>query len=139
MRTSMPVSGSSIKFLRKSERPIFSFGRSSHGRALVSRAVTLKSGIATLGFDIRKTPQCYVHTNLDDPGSILIALSDDGKSAPSSTIVTRMNRRILALAVVATLAWCQALDQAKRAFDRGDYATAARLFEQAHQASPNCE
>ena len=27
----------------------------------------------------------------------------------------------------------------KRAFDSGDYASAARLFEQAHKASPNCE
>lgn len=46
---------------------------------------------------------------------------------------------VLALALVASLAWCQALDQARRAFDRGDYAAAARLFEQAHQASPSCQ
>src|SRR4051812_31124502 len=54
-----------------------------------------------------------------------------------------MRFRTLALGMVASLVWCQApnqaLDQAKRAFDRGDYAAAARLFEQAHQASPNCE
>jgi tetratricopeptide (TPR) repeat protein len=50
-----------------------------------------------------------------------------------------MNLRILALALAASIAWCQVLDQAKRAFDKGDYATAARLFEQAHQASGNCE
>ena len=50
-----------------------------------------------------------------------------------------MSLRVLALALVASLAWCQALEQAKRAFDRGDYATAARLFEQAHQATPSCE
>ena len=50
-----------------------------------------------------------------------------------------MSLRILTLALSASLAWGQALDQAKRAFDKGDYATAARLFEQAHQASPNCE
>src|SRR5262245_62513769 len=50
-----------------------------------------------------------------------------------------MRVRVLALALAASLAWCQALEQAKRAFDKGDYATAARLFEQAHQASPNCE
>ena len=51
----------------------------------------------------------------------------------------KMRPRILALALLASLAWGQALEQAKRAFDRGDYATAARLFEQAHKASPNCE
>jgi tetratricopeptide (TPR) repeat protein len=50
-----------------------------------------------------------------------------------------MGFRISALALVASLAWCQALDQAKRAFDKGDYATAANLFEQAHKASPNCD
>jgi tetratricopeptide (TPR) repeat protein len=47
--------------------------------------------------------------------------------------------RVLALMAVGSLAWCQALEQAKRAFDKGDYSTAARLFEQAHQASPACE
>jgi tetratricopeptide (TPR) repeat protein len=50
-----------------------------------------------------------------------------------------MSLRVLALAFVASLAWCQALEQAKRAFDKGDYAAAARLFEQAHQATPSCE
>ena len=50
-----------------------------------------------------------------------------------------MSLRILTLVLSASLAWGQALDQAKRAFDKGDYATAARLFEQEHQASPNCE
>src|SRR6266849_2725159 len=54
-------------------------------------------------------------------------------------LITRMRLRILTLALAASLAWCQALDQAKRAFDKGDYADAARLFEQAHQESPNCE
>jgi TolA-binding protein len=31
------------------------------------------------------------------------------------------------------------LDQAKRAFDQGDYAAAARLFEQVQQTSPGCD
>jgi tetratricopeptide (TPR) repeat protein len=47
--------------------------------------------------------------------------------------------RVLALSTIAWLACSQALDQAKRAFDHGDYAAAARLFEQAHQASPSCD
>ena len=50
-------------------------------------------------------------------------------------LVIRMVPRILALAVFASLAWGQALEEAKRAFDKGDFAAAARLFEQAHQAS----
>src|SRR2546430_7092781 len=50
-----------------------------------------------------------------------------------------MRLRLLALPLVASLAWCQALDQAKRAFDSGDYAAAARLFEQAQMSSPSCE
>ena len=50
-----------------------------------------------------------------------------------------MHFRIAAFLLVASIAWGQALDQAKRAFDRGDYAAAARLFEQAQQASPSCE
>src|SRR5258708_1332434 len=62
---------------------------------------------------------------------------------PSGTdglqLITRMCFRIFAIPIVASLAWCQSLDHAKRAFDNGDYDVAARLFEQAHQASPNCE
>src|SRR2546423_1750336 len=50
-----------------------------------------------------------------------------------------MRCRILALALFASLSLGQALDQAKRAFDKGDYAGAARLFEQAQRASPSCE
>jgi len=46
---------------------------------------------------------------------------------------------LLALFLVATHAWGQALEQAKRAFDRGEYAAAARLFEQAQAASPACD
>src|SRR6266567_4420585 len=48
-------------------------------------------------------------------------------------------RKILALAGFASLVWCQALEQAKRTFDQGDYAAAARLFEQARLASPGCD
>lgn len=44
-----------------------------------------------------------------------------------------------AIFLLASLAWGQALEQGKRAFDNGDYASATRLFEQAHKASPNCE
>ena len=33
----------------------------------------------------------------------------------------------------------QSLEEAKRAFDAHDYASAARLFEKAHQQSPACE
>src|SRR5947207_3985835 len=51
----------------------------------------------------------------------------------------KVHRKILALVSFASLVWCQALDQAKRAFDQGDYAAAARLFEQARLASPACD
>jgi tetratricopeptide (TPR) repeat protein len=37
------------------------------------------------------------------------------------------------------MAWGQALEQGKRAFDAGDYGAAARLFEQAHESSPRCD
>jgi tetratricopeptide (TPR) repeat protein len=47
--------------------------------------------------------------------------------------------RKLAIFLLASLASGQQLEQGKRAFDRGDYATAARLFEQAHKVSPSCE
>src|SRR5262245_11538623 len=39
----------------------------------------------------------------------------------------------------ASIALGQPLEQAKRAFDRGDYAEAARLFEQANRAAPSCD
>jgi len=45
-------------------------------------------------------------------------------------------------AFAASLVWllsAQTLDQAKRAFDAGDYADAARLFEKAYEASPRCD
>jgi len=48
-------------------------------------------------------------------------------------------RNLLVLAGFTSLVWCQPLEQAKRAFDRGDYAAAARLFEQARLASPSCD
>lgn len=57
----------------------------------------------------------------------------------SQQSITNRGLRFLVLLPLATLGWCQPLDQAKRAFDRADYATAARLFEQAQKASPNCE
>ena len=50
-----------------------------------------------------------------------------------------MCARKLAIFLLASLACGQQLDQGKRAFDSGDYASAVRLFEQAHKASPDCE
>src|SRR5437660_10687438 len=47
--------------------------------------------------------------------------------------------RLVVAATLACLAWCQSLEDAKRAFDRGDYAAAARLFEKAHQESRSCD
>jgi tetratricopeptide (TPR) repeat protein len=47
--------------------------------------------------------------------------------------------RLSALGILAALAWGQTLDQAERAFDAGNYAEAARLFEKAQQESPDCE
>ena len=54
-------------------------------------------------------------------------------------LITRMLARTIAFALVASIAWCQALEEAKRAFDKGDYGAAARLFEQAQEQSPRCE
>ena len=51
----------------------------------------------------------------------------------------KMRPRTLAVALLASLGWGQVLEQAKRAFDNGDYAAAASLFQQAQKASPNCE
>ena len=50
-----------------------------------------------------------------------------------------MLRKILALIGVASLLWCQVLEEAKRAFDKGDYGAAERLFEQARLTSPGCD
>jgi len=50
-----------------------------------------------------------------------------------------MDARKLAVFLFASLACGQDLDQGKLAFDKGDYASAARLFERAYKASPNCE
>jgi len=47
--------------------------------------------------------------------------------------------RVFALASIASLAWCQTLEQAKRAFDAGNYAAAAQLFEKANRESPRCD
>ena len=47
--------------------------------------------------------------------------------------------RLLAAGVLTAIAWCQVLEQAKRAFDAGDYSAAAQLFEKAHKAAPRCE
>ncbi|MCX6626994.1 MAG: tetratricopeptide repeat protein, partial [Candidatus Solibacter sp.] len=44
-----------------------------------------------------------------------------------------------AIVALTCLAWGQTLEQAKRAFDAGNYAEAARLFEKSHQASPRCD
>ncbi len=41
--------------------------------------------------------------------------------------------------MLSALAWGQALEEGKRAFDAGNYAEAARLFEKAHQSSPRCD
>ena len=40
---------------------------------------------------------------------------------------------------IALPAWGQTLEEGKRAFDRGNYAEAASLFEQAHRQSTSCE
>src|ERR1041385_110097 len=50
-----------------------------------------------------------------------------------------MHRRLATAALAASVAWCQALEQAQRAFDAGRYAEAARLFEKAHQDSRRCD
>src|SRR3954451_11244589 len=46
--------------------------------------------------------------------------------------------RFAGFLAVASLVWGQAIEQAKRAFDRGEYASALRLFEQARGTSPSC-
>src|SRR5688500_237107 len=46
---------------------------------------------------------------------------------------------LLAAGTLALLPWQQTLEQAKRAFDAGNYAAAAQLFEKAHQESPRCD
>jgi tetratricopeptide (TPR) repeat protein len=46
---------------------------------------------------------------------------------------------ILAAATLVLPAWDQTLEEAKRAFDAGNYAAAAQLFEKAHEASPRCD
>ncbi len=50
-----------------------------------------------------------------------------------------MAARVLTCVLFVSIAWGQALEQGKRAFDNGNYAEAARLFEKAHQSSKDCE
>ena len=50
-----------------------------------------------------------------------------------------MAPRVLTCVLFASIASGQALDQGKRAFDNGNFAEAARLFEKAHQSSRDCE
>jgi tetratricopeptide (TPR) repeat protein len=50
-----------------------------------------------------------------------------------------MAGKLIAGLLFALCASGQALEQAKRAFDAGKYAEAARLFEQANRARPSCE
>ena len=48
--------------------------------------------------------------------------------------------RFLAACILTSLAWGQtALEQGERAFEAGNYAEAARLFEAAHKQSPRCD
>src|ERR1051326_2747665 len=51
----------------------------------------------------------------------------------------RVLRRLLAAGMLACVAWGQALEEGKRAFDAHDYAAAARFFEKASKESPACE
>ena len=44
--------------------------------------------------------------------------------------------RVAGFLILASLAGAQALEEAKRAFDHGDYASALHLFEQARAKSP---
>src|SRR5213593_2575407 len=43
------------------------------------------------------------------------------------------------LALSGVMAQAQTLENAKRAFDAGDYAAAVKLFEKAHRETPRCE
>jgi tetratricopeptide (TPR) repeat protein len=47
--------------------------------------------------------------------------------------------RLVTIGLLTASAFCQVLEEAKRAFDVGDYRSAARLFERAHQQTPQCE
>src|SRR5262249_51517224 len=58
---------------------------------------------------------------------------------PARRIRSHNRALVLLFPLVASLAWCDTLENAKRAFDAGDYAAAARLFEKAHQETPRCE
>ncbi len=47
--------------------------------------------------------------------------------------------RLLGVGLLAAVAWSEVLEDAKRAFDAGNYELAAGLFEKAHQESPRCD
>ncbi len=47
--------------------------------------------------------------------------------------------RLLLLASLTSPAWTQALESARRAFDAGDYESAAQLFERANASAPRCD
>src|SRR5713101_4305619 len=47
--------------------------------------------------------------------------------------------RLLAMVTLASLAWCQSLEEAKRAFDARNYAVAEKLFEKAQQTAASCD
>src|SRR5205085_7741720 len=46
---------------------------------------------------------------------------------------------LVAVGLVVSLTFGQAVQEGKRAFDAGQYAVAARLFEKAHRESPSCD
>src|SRR5512133_831933 len=50
-----------------------------------------------------------------------------------------MAPRVSTCVLFVSIAWGQALEQGKRAFDNGNYAEAVRLFEKARQSSKDCE
>jgi tetratricopeptide (TPR) repeat protein len=50
-----------------------------------------------------------------------------------------MGCKVIVGLLLASYASAQSLEQAKRAFDAGNYAEAARLFEEASRNSPSCE
>jgi tetratricopeptide (TPR) repeat protein len=62
-----------------------------------------------------------------------------GSAMPSALQSVAVLLRLLSVSGLIGFAWCQTLDEAKRAFDVGDYAQAVRLFEKAHQESPRCD
>lgn len=53
--------------------------------------------------------------------------------------ITFVVLRLITAGTLACLAWSQALEQGKRAFDAGNYRGAEELFEKAHRESPSCD